>query len=257
MADDPKPAPNEEYPFPFRRLEVSQEALSEINSLLDWHAGTVLDGRMLGHPGATANKRTKPGLVPDRRITALHNLIGLTGKSVLEVGCFEGIHTLGLRLYSDNVTAVDVRPSNVMKTLARLSLHGTDAKVFIADAEEISVEFGQFDVIVHCGVLYHLMSPVEHIFSVAGMCRYLLLDTHVASEQPAPVKGVFEQFAYQGTYHDEGGWRDPFSGRHPKSLWLTEESLLEALQRAGFQSINLLERRAERNGPRVTILASR
>jgi tRNA (mo5U34)-methyltransferase len=245
---------NAAYRFPFRGLEISEAAVSEVNNTLDWHAATVLNGKLLlGRLGA--NKRMKPGPVPDRRITELHRLIDLTGKSILEVGCFEGIHTLGLRLYSDDVTAIDIRPSNVIKTLTRLSLHGTYAKVFIADVERLSREFGQFDVIFHCGVLYHLESPVEHIFSLTQMCQYLFLDTHVTSKRD--VEKTLGHFTYRGTHYEEAGWNDPFSGKGSRSFWLTEEDLQEALRRAGFSSITLIERRAERNGPRLTILASK
>src|SRR5678816_860019 len=142
------------FPFPFLKLEVPSALVSEVNGMLDWHAGTVLDGRILGRLGVRAGKRTEPGAVPDRRIVNLHELINLTGKSVLEVGCFEGIHTLGLRLYCQDVTAVDIRPSNVVKTLTRLSMHGSNAKVFVADVEALPDQFGTFDLIFHCGVLY-------------------------------------------------------------------------------------------------------
>jgi 2-polyprenyl-3-methyl-5-hydroxy-6-metoxy-1,4-benzoquinol methylase len=245
------------YPFPFRKLEVSNSTISEVNTLLDWHAGTVLGDQVLGRLGVTANKRTKPESVPDSRIIKLDDLIKLTGKSILEVGCFEGIHTLGLRLYSDDVTAIDVRPSNVIKTLTRLSMHGSNAKVYVADVEKLSKEFGEFDLIFHCGVLYHLMSPVEHIFSMAQMCRHLFLDTHVAHGEPGMSEKTFRDFTYRGAYHDEGGWLDPFSGKDPKAFWLTKEGLQEALRKAGFSTINVIEERAERNGPRLAILASR
>ena len=247
--------PSGEYAFPFKRLELPETALGEVNRMLEWHAGTILNGQLLGRLGASPNKRTKPGAIPDRRIKTLHKLVNLTGKSILEVGCFEGIHTLGLRLFSDDVTAVDIRPTNVIKTLARLSMHGSNAKVFVADVEKLSAEFGRFDVVFHCGVLYHLMSPVEHIFALADMCQYLLLDTHV-TEQTAVEKSC-GAFPYRGSYYDEAGWLDPFSGKDTRSFWLTEESLLAVLRQAGFSTVDVIERRAERNGPRLTILASK
>src|SRR6187402_2570904 len=144
---------NGTFPFPLCELNIPAAIISEVNSMLDWHAGTILNGEILGRLGVKAGKRTEPGDVPDRRIVNLHEAINLTGKSILEVGCFEGIHTLGLRLYCKDVTAVDIRPSNVVKTLTRLSMHGSDAKVFVADVETLSEEFGSFDLVFHCGVL--------------------------------------------------------------------------------------------------------
>src|SRR6185436_4690646 len=116
---------------PFRPVELSAELLEEANTAFDWRAATELpNGMMLGR--VSAHKRPVPERIPDKRIALLDSLVGLRGKSVLEIGCFEGIHTIGLRTFTDNVTAVDVRPTNVFKALARLSLHGADAKVFVA-----------------------------------------------------------------------------------------------------------------------------
>jgi len=252
-----EPTLNGTFPFPFCELNVPAAIISEVNGMLDWHAGTLLNGQVLGRLGVKAGKRTEPGAVPDRRIVNLHKAINLTGKSILEVGCFEGIHTLGLRLFSNEVTAVDIRPSNVIKTLTRLSMHGSDAKVFVADVESLSEEFGKFDVVFHCGVLYHLMSPLEHMFALARLCNHLFLDTHVARDEPEMIEKKLEGVTYRGAYHDEAGWHDPFSGKDPKAFWLDNESLLEVLRRAGFSSIKVLETREERNGPRLAILASK
>jgi 2-polyprenyl-3-methyl-5-hydroxy-6-metoxy-1,4-benzoquinol methylase len=256
-ADEFDQAARDRYPFTFRKLKIPDSTLSEINSMLDWRAGTLLDGRILGRLGVTPGKRTSPGRIPDYRIEKLHQLVNLTGKSILEVGCFEGIHTLGLKLYSDDVTAIDIRPLNVVKTLARLSMHGANAKVFVADVEELSAEFGQFDVVFHCGVLYHLMSPVEHLLSLGPVCNTIFLDTHVARDEAAIIERKAGEFLYRGAYHGEADWLDPFSGKDAQSFWLTKESLREALLGAGFSLLTLIEDREERNGPRVAILAAK
>lgn len=250
-----RPAPAFVANYPLRTLEISDRDLGEINALLPWHAATMLGARLLGRLGVSRGKRTRPDSVPDRRIVWLNERLDLREKSVLEVGCFEGIHTLGLRLFSRDITAIDVRPANVVKTLARLSYHGADAKVFQADVERLGSHFGHFDLMFHCGVLYHLTRPVEHLFAAAGMCSFLFLDTHVAPEEDGREELEFRGVGYQGRYQGEGGWSDPFSGKAPRSFWLTEKSLLAALEAAGFSRVEFLERRAERNGPRVALLA--
>jgi SAM-dependent methyltransferase len=241
----------------FRKIGLSDRDLEEVNQMLDWHAGTLLEGRLLGRLGVRPGKRTEPGPVPDPRIVTLDRLINLRDKAILEVGCFEGIHTLGLRMFAESVTAVDVRPVNVVKTLARLSFHGAWAKVFVADVEKLDPSFGTFDVVFHCGVLYHLMSPVEHLLTVGRMCRHLFLDTHVARDERRMESFRSDDFSYVGAYHDEGGWVDPFSGTGRYGLWLTSDSLKGALQQAGFRETRIIEEREERNGPRLALLASR
>lgn len=242
----------------FRTISVTDEDLDEVNNMLDWHAGTLLpDGRLLGRLERTPGKRTRPDTVPDERIILLNRRVPLRGRSVLEIGCFEGIHTLGLCQFSDDVTAVDVRPSNVIKTMARLSWHGTHAKVFLADAEEIDETFGDFDVVFHIGVLYHLMHPVAHLEALAKMTGHLFLDTHVAALDGDILEVETDGLVVRGSYRREGGWSDPFSGKDERSLHLTLDSLEAVLDQAGFIYRNLIEQRDERHGPRVLIHASK
>jgi len=237
---------------------IEDRDLDEINSRLPWQAGAPLpDGRILGRLGARPGKRDRAGHIPDRRITRLNEAVPLNDLRVLEVGCFEGIHTVGLCQFSKSVTAVDVRPWNVVKTLTRLACHGASAKVFVHDVERLHDELGHFDVVFHCGVLYHLLNPVEHLLALGRICRRVFLDTHIARDEVELISHQVHGSSYQGAYHVEGGWSDAFSGRHSKSLWLTLDSLKAALTRSGFHRLDLWEMREERNGPRIALLADR
>ena len=241
---------------PFRPLQITDACIAEVNRLLDWRAAAALpDGRVVGKSGVLK----RPGLqqIPDRRITLLDRAVGLTGKSVLEVGCLEGFHTLGLLHYTPRVTAIDVRPINVIKTLTRLSLHGAHAEVYVQDAETMNESFGTFDVTFHFGVLYHLMNPVEHLHAIAGLAPFLYLDTHVVEDADADKSydacGAGYGFAWRG----ESGWQDVFSGVHERSRHLSRSALDRALASAGYGHRRLMQDRAERNGPLVLVLASR
>jgi tRNA (mo5U34)-methyltransferase len=85
----------------------------------------------------------------------------------------------------------------------------------------------------------------------------VLLDTHVASAVAtldSYVSGT-DHFRYQ--QYKEGGRDVPFAGMAEHAKWLCEEDLLRLLYEAGFQHIDVAERRQERNGPRVLIFAGR
>ena len=238
-------------------FRYSDSDILEINEMLDWRAGTLLpDGRLLGKLEVKAGKRTTPGLIPDKRIVKLNEELDLSNKSILEIGCFEGIHTLGLRMFSDSVTAVDVRPVNVVKTLARLAYHGSNASVYQMDVENSPKNFKNYDVIFHCGVLYHLSDPAEHILSLKGKCTHLFLDTHVTRKDMSIENREVAGLQYSGAFQKEGGWSDPFSGKDTSAFWLTFKSLEEILRFAGFNKINVWETRDERNEPRVALVAS-
>ena len=76
--------------------DLKDEELERLNALLPW-AAFVLDrqGRNFGQ-AYSPKKRNDPQAIPDRRIIELDRRYGLAGKYVLEAGCFEGIHTVGL-----------------------------------------------------------------------------------------------------------------------------------------------------------------
>lgn len=245
---------------PVRTAQVpplSNEALAEINDALPWFAGTQLpDGRILGRVGARLNKRDSIETVPDKRIMQLHDAVDLSRKSVLEIGCFEGIHTLGLASYCADLTAVDIRPLNVAKTLVRLSAHGKQAEVFTADIEEPRYLTRHFDVVFHCGVLYHLEDPVTHLQQILKHCNVIYLDTHIVEDDHASDAATFAGRAYVGHWHIEGGWHDPFSGRAAAAFWLRQRDIEQILLAAGF-SVEIWSLRSERNGARIGMLGKR
>jgi len=236
---------------------MSDQSLQELNAALPWHAGTVLaDGRLVGRLDARPHKREDVQPIPDKRIRRLDQELSLAGKSVLEVGCFEGIHTLGLRHFGADVTAVDIRPMNVLKTLARLSAHGESARVFVLDVEEAVSELGHFDVVFHCGVLYHLEDPVTHLRALLPACDAIYLDTHVASDGRGGDTLDVAGETFHGYRHQEGGWDDPFSGRGASAFWLGMPDLQALIESQGF-ACDTWSERAERNGARIGVLARR
>jgi tRNA (mo5U34)-methyltransferase len=240
----------------FRNLSLDDRIIEEVNDLLDWRAAALLpDGRVSGK--VSPGKRANPVKLPDKRIKLLDEFIGLGGKSVLEVGCFEGLHTLGLLHFTDDVTAIDLRPVNVCKTLMRLSLHGAAAKVFLADCEHLDASFGRFDVVFHFGVLYHLDNPVQHLANLATLADTLYCDTHVARENVPLKTEIVDGETFHYAPLGEQGWADPFSGAHAFSKNLAMESLERALQRAGYSQRRVVQVRDERNGPRILLIASR
>jgi len=237
---------------------LSDPGLVEINQLLPWFAAAPLpDGRLLGRLEARSGKRSDPGRIPDKRIVRLNNVLPLQGLRVIEVGCFEGIHTAGLLQFCDDVTAIDVRPINVVKTATRIALSGLRARIAVQDVERLDPSFGRFDLMFHCGVLYHLLHPAEQLLAAGELTDHIFLDTHIARDEPKLEERAAGGLICRGAYHDEGGWADPFSGRDPTAFWLTLESLQDVLRAAGFTQQDLWEVREERNGPRISLLASK
>lgn len=238
-------------------LYISDHCLNEINSYLNWKSALNLpDGRILG--SLTSSKRTTPETIPDYRVKILNDLITLSDKSVLEIGCFEGAHTLSLLQYTDNVTAIDVRPKNVINTIIRVSLFGKYPKVLVYNTEDLNKNsFGFFDLIFHCGVLYHLKDPAAHLANLSEVCNFILLDTHVCLDSQINYDYSFNNKIYKAFKYGEGGWSDPFSGKDTYAVWLSKKDLQEVLESCGFRIHTNIEERIERNGTRICWLLER
>jgi len=247
------------HPIPFVD-PLSDQDLSTLNSLLRWNAFTVdRHGRRFGG-AAWIGKRDRPQEIPDRRIMLLNQQFALADKHVLELGCFEGIHTVGLCQFARKVTAVDGRIENVTKTIVRTSFYGLYPTVFQHNVEAGSapVDLLQADVLHHVGVLYHLTDPVRHLLEIGKYIRVgLMLDTHYALPEEASRSYTVNDQEYTYKHFEERGVTDPFSGLHAHSKWLPLDAIIGLLQASGFPSTKIVETRRERNGPRVLLFASR
>lgn len=226
-----------------------------INGLLPWQCFTAdARGRRLGDR-AWAGKREEPQPIPDPRIARMDERWRLAGRSVLEVGCFEGVHTIGLAWTGASVVGLDARAENVAKTAVRCALYGVTPRLHVRDLDRpdalagIDTEFAH-----HVGVLYHLADPVGHLFELGRHVSHgVMLDTHVATATTATYEVDGRSWAYQP--YREGGRADAFSGLTNEARWLPLPTLVDALQVAGFASVEVVEERNERNGLRVLLFA--
>jgi len=235
------------------------DQLRQLNGLLPWNCFTAdTRGRRVG-AAAWAGKRVDAQTIPDPRIVRLNDLVDLSGRRVLEVGCFEGVHTMALCDLADSVVAIDSRVDNVAKTIVRCALYGHRPMVHLVDVERQSAASHMSnDVLHHCGVLYHLKDPVAHLRAILPLTSHaVLLDTHYALDEEARSTYTYggQEFAVKD--YAEGGVEVPFAGMYDKARWLRLDDLVGELERAGFRDVLVREPRQERNGARVLLIARR
>jgi tRNA (mo5U34)-methyltransferase len=239
---------------------LDDEDLLQLNNMLDWNCFTVdSHGRRFGK-AAWGGKRNVPESIPDRRIVMLHDRFDLSDKHVLEVGCFEGIHTLGLLTFAKRVTAVDARIDHVVKTNVRCAMYGYTPTVFKYDVESIPSDASllQADLMHHVGVLYHLENPVGHLLELGKYINAgVMLDTHYALPEEATETYSVQGNEYSYKRYLEHGKREAFSGMYEHSKWLLLEDIVACLKETGFDRVDIVEKRDERNGPRVLLFAER
>lgn len=237
--------------------KLADEDLHDLNELLAWKCFTVdSHGRRFGNR-AWKGKRDKPQEIPDQRIVLLNEYLPLGNKEVVEFGCFEGVHTIGLCQFAKKVVAVDVRTENIVKSMIRCGFYGVTPFIFKhdLDTELLDPRLFTCDVVFHVGVLYHLKDPVRHLQELNPLIRCgILLDTHYALDEQATETYKVDGKSYRYKHYREGGKKDAFAGMSDHAKWLVLEELKTLLTDLGF-ALKVVEPRAERNGPRVLILA--
>ncbi len=237
---------------------LKADDIQALNELLPWACFTVDgQGRRVGRP-ANATKRSTPQVIPDERIVRLDAALGLRDKHVVEVGCFEGVHTIALCDRAARVTAVDARVENVVKTLTRTWLYGHRPELAVQDVEDASAtDIYECDVLHHNGVLYHLQDPVGHLRRALARVRSgMLLDTHISREHEATSQYQVDGQSFRVREVKEYP-RSPFAGVYPSARWLLLDDLRDEVRRAGFEDVAVEEVREERNGLRVLLIARR
>lgn len=239
---------------------LSDDDLARLNRLLPWQCFTAdSQGRRFGNV-AWQGKRETPQRIPDERIVILNARIPLQGLRVLEIGCFEGVHTIALARCGAKVTAVDSRIENVVKTLVRTSLFGCPVASLVCDVEqpEHLARLEQTDVVHHVGVLYHLQDPVTHLKAMAAKTTTaFLLDTHYASDQMLNAEYTVDGETYRYHRYAEHGRDEVFSGMYGHAKWLRLQDIEQLFAANGFTNFHVLNDSVQRNGPRFTALVSR
>ncbi|HEV7913741.1 MAG TPA: methyltransferase domain-containing protein [Albitalea sp.] len=254
---------------PPRLATFDSTNLEKLNAMLPWSSyGHVGGERVLGSAWS-ARKRSQPEAFPDALVERLAERLPLVGKDVLEMGCFEGHHSITLARHARTVWAIDGRVENVVKTLVRVWVAGCSDKV---EVNLLDLEVGTlrqqleslgrqapFDVVHHRGVLYHLSDPVGHLVQCAEVCTgSIYIHSQLAHDEQATEALRWGDRSYAAyRYKEPKVAFAPFSGITPHAHWMTESSLSTLLKDLGFGSIDIMNRIDERNGRRVELIASR
>ena len=177
-------------------------------------------------------------------------------RRILELGSLEGGHTIGLaqRPGVEQVLGIEGRAANLARAqVAREILRVGKIDFVQANLETVDLaQFGRFDAIYCCGLLYHLPEPWRLIAQFRSIADGVFLWTHCATEEAATILTN----GYRGRRHKEGGPGEVLSGLSPDSFWPTLGSLCNMLTHAGFARIHLLQNNLNHpNGPAVIIAA--
>jgi tRNA (mo5U34)-methyltransferase len=132
-----------------------------------------------------------PGQAPISELrdrAAIYFADGIVGKSVLDIGCWDGFNSLeAARRGAARVVATDHWVWHHHEWASRRTIElvrevaAPDLEIRDIDVADLSLEtVGVFDVVLFCGVFYHLRNPFLALEKIARLAREtLIVETHL------------------------------------------------------------------------------
>ncbi|KIC93817.1 class I SAM-dependent methyltransferase [Flavihumibacter solisilvae] len=210
----------------------------------------------------------------------LNLLLPLMGKEkrdmrVVDLGCLEGGYTVEFARMGFQAIGIDAREENIANcNYVKSHLNLPNLSFAKDDARNVQ-NYGNFDITLCYGLLYHLDNPVEYLKTL-GNCtsKILFLHTHVAPERDirydfdflnrkllVPLHNRFKSLRYRENYrlspiveHEncKGRWYPEWnenenrekvekevwaSYNNYRSFWPLKTELVSALHKVGFDSV--------------------
>ena len=157
----------------------------------------------------------------------------LAGKSVLDIGCWDGAYSIEASqrgaarvLATDHFAWSDACWGDRRCAELALAHRAPDVELMDVEVSGLTVErVGQFDVVLFCGVLYHLRHPLAVLEQVAALAReVLVLETRLVA--PFSRKPMLRFFPGAELDNDPSNW------------WAPNRAGMEAMLRdVGFRSV--------------------
>lgn len=207
--------------------------------------------------------RDIPLISDDARTQTLKSIVrGLFPPSrplrIIDLGSLEGGLAFELAREGWDVTGIEGRESNYEKADLIRSYFALDNLRFeLRDVKTLDpAQDGMFDVVVCCGLLYHLDNPFAFLETLAALTApdgLFFLDTHIAPEHPEKLAANAAQLGEvetveHGSRTYDGRWAfEPREGNrldrqwsavsNDRSFWPSRRSLIRGVYHAGFHSI--------------------
>ncbi|WP_232628150.1 class I SAM-dependent methyltransferase [Methylobacterium sp. Leaf118] len=213
-----------------------------------------------------------PGFHLDPRPRQAAEHLGVNGRlegyDVLELGPLEGAHTCQLeRLGAKSVTAVESNSEAFVKSLIVKNIAGLTRSTFLLGdvSRHLEAPGPRYDMIFCCGILYHMLDPVELIRLAAARTDRLFIWTHYYRAQPRlrgytprPVDHEGMRLTlHEVTYYDRK-IATFWGGNRSKTRWMELPDLMRVLAHYGLSETTVIADDPDfANGPSVTLVARR
>ena len=202
---------------------------------------------------------------------------------MLELGPLEGQHTSMLERYgAHTIDAIEANKIAYLRCLVAKEIFGLRrARFHLGDFVRGLQSPTRYDLIVACGVLYHMADPLLLLERMADRTDFIFLWTHYFDEEEMPPTDP-RRFAFRApeannaevtqteefhgvemklhlrSYYKAWTKTQYCGGPVDKHFWLEKAQLIEALRALGFGRLTFAhEDRNHPNGPAMSIFARR
>jgi SAM-dependent methyltransferase len=207
----------------------------------------------LGHGIFTRDQRVIGDEIRARRILQVVSDLAprpLSELRVLDLACAEGLFAIEMALHGARTVGIEGRRAPLERArFAKAALGLENLELVQDDVRGLSrARYGEFDVVLCLGILYHLDASAvfEFLERLADISRgFAIIDTHVGVT--ARTRAVHRGETYAGrTFIEHRNSSTPAEREalvkasldNPTSFWPTRPSLCNALARAGFSSVH-------------------
>lgn len=155
----------------------------------------------------------------------------LTGRSLLDIGCWDGFYTFETERHGAHVTAVDCwRPSNFFTARQVLNSKAEFHELNVYDIRKAKI--GAFDIVLFMGVLYHLRHPLLALERVCEVTRdFAIIESHIIDKMREADEPVMEFYEF-----------DELGGQYDNWWAPNVECMAQMARSAGFARVELLYR---------------
>ena len=230
-----------------------------------------LDDGTLTKPDAGHSMESYPWFVSARRVLETVFPGDKKHLRLVDLGCLEGGFAVEFARMGFQVLGIEVRDANIAACAYVKSKTNLPNLMFVKDNVLNIANYGMFDVVFCCGLLYHLDKPKHFLETLSSVTKKIvILQTHFSIDTiyprlPLPflvrqvltkiTRGLIDKYTLSQVTENEGlagRWFTEFSNDkkfnkretskwsswdNRRSFWIQREYLLQAIENVGFHLV--------------------
>lgn len=181
------------------------------------------------------NGQVTPGVHSLTELQGLYHSLelpeDLTGRSLLDIGCWDGFYSFETERHGARVTSVDCwRPRNFFAAREMLNSKAEFHELNVYDIGKDKI--GSFEIVLFMGVLYHLRHPLLALERVCEVTKdFAIIESHIIDKMRDSDGSVMEFYEF-----------DELGGQYDNWWAPNVECMAQMARSAGFARIELLYR---------------